>query len=312
MARRQTGALDKWRIDHLADPASSHTRQALFDLCRDDPTRSLHALRASQPTRDSELQEPHLPHFCCGLPSPSTSSANPPDPNSSKPSAGYLDLPIAEVPVATADLHPIFHRQPLGYGAVNVQGREAHMVARQKESTRSRPLVSDIPDVAWQTHQRRRKRNALHAIAQIHPSSWRHTEIATSAPPSASNPAHCPSHFSALAPPDTEVGESEFSLCRGMGVNFCRSTTRRSSRRRLPHWRRHAATRSTEVHLATLSLLPSFHLMLPKTSRMIIHLLEHIILCIVSHWSVGAHHLVHVSLEFVGKQERRSRVLLVP
>ena len=66
--------------------------------------------------------------------------------------------------------------------AVNVQGREAHMVARQIESTRSRPLVPGTPDVAWQTHQRRRKRNALHAIPQIHPSSGRHTDIATSAP----------------------------------------------------------------------------------------------------------------------------------
>ena len=155
-------------------------------------------------------------------------------------------------------------------GAVNVQGREAHMVARQIESTRSRPLV---PEPSHPPHQGRRKRNALHATAQIHPSSWRRTEIATSAPPSASNPAHCPSHFSALAPPDTEVDESEFPLCRGMGVNFCSSTTRRSSRRRLPHGRRHAATRSTEVHLATLSLLSSFHLMLPNASRMIIHLL---------------------------------------
>ena len=118
-------------------------------------------------------------------------------------------------------------------------------------------------------------RDAVHetpftATAQIHPSLWRHTEIATSAPPSASTPAHCPSHFSALAPPDTEVDESEFPLCRGMGVNSHSSTTRRSSRRRLLHWRRHAATRPTEVHLASsdfycsgyfsvISLLVSHH-----------------------------------------------------
>ena len=80
------------------------------------------------------------------------------------------------------------------------------MVARQIESTRSRPLLLDTPDV---TQQRSRERNALH---QIHPSSWRHTDIATLAPPSASTPAHYPSNFSALAPLDTEVDESEFAF----------------------------------------------------------------------------------------------------
>ena len=42
-----------------------------------------------------------------------------------------------------------------------------------------------------------------------------------------------------------------------------------------------------------LSFLPSFHLMLPNASRMIFICFK-IIVCIVSHWSVGAHHLVHV------------------
>ena len=136
-----------------------------------------------------------------------------------------------------------------------------------------------------------RKRNALHATAQIHPSSWRHTDIATSAPPSASTPAHYRSHFSAMAPPDTEVDESEFPLCRRMGVNFYSSTTCLSSRRRLLHWCRQATTRLTEVHLATLSLLPSFHLMLPNASK--IFICFKIIVCVVSHWAVGAHDQIY-------------------
>ena len=97
---------------------------------------------------------------------------------------------MSEVPVATGISTPDFPSSTTGIrGAVTVQGREAHMVARQTESTR--PLVPGTPYVAWQTHQRRRKRNALHAIPQIHPSSGRHTDIVTSAPPSASTPAHC-------------------------------------------------------------------------------------------------------------------------
>ena len=221
VARRQAGALDKWRIDHLADPASSHARQELFDLCRDDPTRSLHALRASQPTRDSPLQEPSptlllrsslaLDLLCkspkakfvkaqCRVSVPKMRSSMLPGGSSNiRGARGHKQIRTRVSIVNHWDT-----------GAVSVQGSEAHMVARQMESSRSRPLVSDTPDVAWQTHQRRRARNAVHAIPQIHPSSGRHTDIATSDPPSASTPAHYPSHFSALAPPDTDVDESEF------------------------------------------------------------------------------------------------------
>ena len=67
----------------------------------------------------------------------------------------------------------------------------------------------------------------------------------TSAPASASTPAHNPSHFSALAPPDTEVDESEFPFVPWDGSHTV------DSRRRLLHWRRQATNRPTEVHVAT-------------------------------------------------------------
>ena len=88
-----------------------------------------------------------------------------------------------------------------------------------------------------------------------------------------------------------------------MGVNFYSSTTRRSSRRRLLHWRRHAATRPTDVHLATSDFYRSgffFFRFSPRFNHVAkceqddYSFALKIILCIVSHWAVGAHDLVYV------------------
>ena len=127
VARRQAGALDEWRIDHLADPASSHARQALFDLCRDDPTRSLHALRASQPTRDSPLQKPILHTSAAVFPRPRPPVQIPRAQIRQRPVPGIWPedeilnaarwiFQYPRCPWPQADPHPIFHRQPLGYG----------------------------------------------------------------------------------------------------------------------------------------------------------------------------------------------------
>ena len=145
MARRQAGALDEWRIDHLADPASSPARQALFDLCRDDPTRSLHALRASQPKRDSPLQEPISHTSAAVFPHPRPPLQIPQTQIRQSPVPGIWIFQYPRCPWLQQIYTPFSNVSHWDTGAVNVQGREAHMVARQIESTRSRPLVPETP-----------------------------------------------------------------------------------------------------------------------------------------------------------------------
>ena len=214
MARRQAAAVDKWGIDHLADLSFSCARHAQGPSCA---LRSSFALDLL-----SKSPEPNFVKAQCRVSGPKMRSSMLPGGSSNIGGArGHKQIRTRFSIVNLWDTE-----------AVNVQGREAHIVARQTESTRSRPLAPDIPDVSGQTQQRCRKRNALHATAQVHPSSRRHTDIAT---PSASTPDHYPSHFSAQAPPDTEVDESEFPLCRRLGVNFHSSTTSRSSPSTLAH-----------------------------------------------------------------------------
>ena len=256
----------------------------------------------------------HPPHFCCGLPSPSTSSANPPKPKFvnaqcrvSGPKMRSSMLPGGSSNIRGARGHKQIRTRfsivnHWDTGAVSVQGSEAHMVARQMESSRSRPLVSDTPDVAWQTHQRRRKRNAFHATAQIHPSLWRHTDIATSDPPSASTPAHYPSHFSALAPPDTDADESEFPFVPWDGRQLLQQH-HVSSLSPTPFTLVQPSHNQTDggtsgyVRFLLLWLFPVVSLLgsthVAKCDQDDYSFALKILLCIVSQWAVGAHDLVY-------------------
>ena len=159
MACRQAGALDKWHIDHQADPASSHARQSLYDLCR-DPTRSLHAHCAAQEIRHPTGPSPTLLSrfslaldLLCKSPLPKFVNAQCRASGPKNPQCCQVDLPISGGHKQIRTRFSIVNHWDTG--AVSVQGREAHMVAReahmvarQMESTRSRPLAADAPNVA--------------------------------------------------------------------------------------------------------------------------------------------------------------------
>ena len=78
------GALTTWPILPLPMPGRS------FSICAVTTRPGAFMRFVLHNQQEIRHSRSHPPHFSCGLPSPSTSSANPPSPNSSKPSAGYL------------------------------------------------------------------------------------------------------------------------------------------------------------------------------------------------------------------------------
>ena len=169
----QNAALAKWRIDHHTDPLSPLARQALFELFHDEPAKGIEVLRSFQAGNMS----PHLPTFLMSLlrlglhrnpPGPPTpcpwildrwrNSLSRSEFSETRAWPGWTTTP------GTGGHKPIRTNFAIinssNQGAVNVQGRDSHMVSRQIQSTRPGPVSAPTtPDPTWHSSPRRRKRN---------------------------------------------------------------------------------------------------------------------------------------------------------